>query len=279
MGCGGGRACLPLEKHPLRAEQCKIQPVKRCPLFPFLISPFVITTWKARGLCGLAVFPVIWVHKGNTCEIRGCDAFHLPQTTDFSECLLTGMPQHAFKVLWFRSEDKIKLSYCCCSRCWKSVQVQDQVSEHGFTVNVPQLGPPLLFFCSWEFVPNEIRALSVWSWNGNCLKRGDWTQQALFHMKSEAHMMIGKRPFLGGVKVRYMSFICLPPVFSRPVLTGCLLVSGNFWHWLCCRLWEGVTASWTRGVSKEQRCKWLHRESWGNGQSGSYGMDRAALMC
>lgn len=110
MGCGGGRACLPLEKHPLRAEQCKIQPVKRCPLFPFLISPFVITTWKARGLCGLAVFPVIWVHKGNTCEIRGCDAFHLPQTTDFSECLLTGMPQHAFKVLWFRSEDKIKLA-------------------------------------------------------------------------------------------------------------------------------------------------------------------------
>lgn len=123
-------------------------------------------------------------------------------------------------------------------------------------------------FHSWGFARWEIQALLVLFWNRNWPNWGTVGVGSCLSAKGR------------GCLARW-NLWCLRStyVFRRRVLTGCLSVSGISWHWGCRGLWEGVTTSWTGGASKEQRCKWLLRESWRNGQSGSYGMDRAALMC
>lgn len=86
-----GRSYLPIGKHPGRGY--RNQPMKNCPVFPFLIRLLVIAILKASDVCELAAFPIIWVHKGNTCKTGEKDALPpLLQTTYFSEYTLTGRP-------------------------------------------------------------------------------------------------------------------------------------------------------------------------------------------
>lgn len=66
--------------------------MKNCPLLPFLISLLVIAILKASDLWELAIFPIIWVHKGNTCKTGEKAGLPFPlQTTYSRECTLIGM--------------------------------------------------------------------------------------------------------------------------------------------------------------------------------------------